>query len=181
LIPVHDRVSRDAQWEDQEVYGDTWAGVIDAITPGKHLQGLRRNRYKERTSYSQLEPSPRGKLRRLEFKSCGYVRLGFQKLDTLFTPKVWKLSDPLATSQRYKDLEKVMMEAHDPCLGTIVPYIFNYEKVVLTGAWEMSLGWTGIEQWWTKEDGWSTPGGAGRFTGVLERKECDESLMILDD
>jgi hypothetical protein len=168
LIPVHDRVGRDAQWEDQEVYEDTWAGVIDAITPGKHLQELRRNGYIKRNYYSQPKPSQRGKLRRLQFKSCGYVRLGFQKLDTLFTPKVWKLSDPLATSQRYKDLEKVMMEANDPCIGTIVPYIFNY-------------GWTGIEQWWTKVDGWSTPGGAGRFTGVLERQECDESLMILDD
>jgi len=79
-----------------------------------------------------------------------------------------------------KDLP-VMISMNDPAtgmewfgLGTLTQCVHPIEKRILEKAWGMSFGWgNDIERWAAVDDGWFE-GGTGRFSGVIEKKECKD-------
>ena len=161
----------------QEQRDGSWPEVIDTITPGgtidhqKYLHGL--------MDEMQGPPKPRdiGSLRRIEFTSCGYIRLNhMERLDQ--DPICDVISKPpYCLLQRTADLKAVMMSGeHDPLLGQIAPAMAKRESDTLQFVWGMRMGWEAddMSKYETREDG-QPIGGSGRFSGVVE-KDADQPM-----
>lgn len=152
----------------------SWRNVIDTITPGPTIDLLR-------WVYQHSDDFPRsrqvGALQRINFNSCGYVRL---------TPYSYNFdqealgntvnSPPVCLQKRALDLMPVMMSRnHDMLLGQIVPSLSAEELEVFKFAFPMRLGWDDQEAAeHVLEDG-QPKGGSGRFSGHVEKLIFPES------
>lgn len=151
----------------------SWPEVINTITPGHTLD---HHRYLHGFFKDELHEAPGsrdvGRLCRIEFVSCGYVRLtGLKNLqqDPICFP-MSKLPQCLRLRAHY--LKDVMMEKEsDLLLGTIAPAMAKRETDVLQLAWGMRMGWDedDLSKYENREDG-QPVGGSGRFSGVVEKE-----------
>lgn len=154
----------------------SWPEVIDTITPGHTIA---HEKYLQGHTHDSPEPRNVGSLRRVEFISCGYVRLtNFTRLDQ--EPICQVVSDPPpCLLQRATDLKVVMMSAeNDLLLGQIAPAMAKHESDLLQFVWGMQMGWDAdnMSKYETREDG-QPVGGSGRFSGVVE-KNLDRVMPV---
>lgn len=145
----------------------SWGEVIDKITPGKTIDQRR-----AQLNGSVQNPKIRRptSLRRIEFVSCGYVRLRHFRLVQDTIAEVMR-QPPRCLRHRYRVLSKIMMRAdYDVLLGTIAPAMPKQESDVLQVAFHMRMGWkkSDLTQYEAREDG-QPVGGSGRFSGVVSR------------
>lgn len=157
-------------WLDYEVRKGSWPDVINSITPGETLD-------QKRFLYGYVEdpplPQSLGSLRRIEFISCGYVRL--PKLRTLDQQAIGKVEPTYINClrQRSNDLGHVMMSTEDKFLGQIVPTIDLDEYMLLNSAFGMTSGWGDDDSKYENREDGQPEGGSGRFSGSLVGAEED--------
>jgi hypothetical protein len=154
-----------------EVRSGCWSQLIDALTPGKNLADIRYDR--------NVGPKPPSrvptKLKKMEFRSCGYVRmpLDFDQamLDSPDAPGL-----PLQ-GKKGTDYESIMMKSFDHSLATIINHISAMEAATLGNAWNIETGWTSLQADLVNEsklDGILNPG-RGRFDGFIEATNLTSS------
>ncbi|KAL8784798.1 MAG: hypothetical protein Q9195_008897 [Heterodermia aff. obscurata] len=146
----------------------SWGEVIDRITPGKTIDQRRAQLNKTVQNPKVRKPTS---LQRIEFISCGYVRL--PRHFTLAQEHIAETmrKPPRCLRHRYRLLSKIMMRTdHDALLGTIAPAMPKQESDVLQVAFHMRMGWkkSDLTQYESREDG-QPVGGSGRFSGVVSR------------
>ena len=159
-------------WVDSlPVRRESWGDVINAITPGDSLEHKRHHVYGRGPLPAKRSSS--GSLRRVEFISCGHVRLNnMHNLDQDPLPKTIQIPPVTYLEKRFSDTGPVMMDAgRDPLLGSIVPGLVTEEEDVLVHGFGMEVGWENeFKKHESREDG-QLAGGSGRFSGVVERAE----------
>ncbi len=144
----------------------SWGNVIDAITPGPTLDLLR-------YAYQHLHDVPNtrksGSLERINFVSCGYVKLiNMKDFNQSFLGEV-NNNPPLCLRKRALDLMPIMMHRNDdPLLGQIIPTLHDHELEVLQTAFPMETNRTDRTSWDNYEDG-QPIGGSGRFSGHVKK------------
>ena len=144
----------------------SWANVIDTISPGPTMDLLR-------YAYQYTDqPPPKqdpGRFERINFKSCGYVRLRLTTLDQSVLPPV--VSTPPACIQaRAAQLMPVMMHRNeDSLLGQIAPSMSDEEQIVFQTAFPMRMGWGDDERKYDNLEDGQPEGGSGRFSGFVEK------------
>jgi len=152
----------------------SWPEVIDTLTPGRTLD---HHRYLHGVFEDQQQDSPKsrdvGRLRRIEFVSCGYIRLtNMKNLDQ--DPICLPMSNPPQCLRLRAHYLKTVMMANEPdqLLGSIAPAMAKRESDVLQLAWGMRMGWEDddLSKYENREDG-QPVGGSGRFSGVVEKEE----------
>jgi hypothetical protein len=144
----------------------SWSHVIDTFTPGTTLAAIRHIR--------EIGPEPAvrdpTRLKKLEFKSCGYVRLPLDFDQTILDPPDMQAPQIHAIAKRVNDIECHMMKPMDSALGVIINHIAPAEVATLENAWHMNVGW-GISHsdlaLEARLDGVSNAG-RGRFDGLIE-------------
>ena len=147
-------------WEGPHRLG-SWPYVIDIISPGNNLAD-----FGSQHSNASGEPH-RSKLSVLEFKSCGYARIGCEHLDqSAIQPSRATPLDPWF-EKRYSALAKYMMISGDPLLGEIVQYIPPHEEEALRHVWGLRMGWRNMKKAEEAEFDGRLPGGTGRFSGQI--------------
>ena len=151
----------------------SWRDVLDRITPGPTI-GLLRYAYQHMDIAPKMRTSP---LERIEFVSCGYVRLPDQaglNQDGIGEVIIRPLNDAL--EKRVMDLIPVMMHRNsDLLLGQIVPSLPEEELGIFRDCFPMTIGWGDDSiKYHNHEDGQPT-GGSGRFSGHVKK------LIFADD
>ena len=144
----------------------SWVSVIEVLTPGQTLAQLR---YARNLEQSEPEPREPGTLTKLEFKSCGYVRLPLDFDQSAIDPPTLPVAQTHAISKRIGDLEPVMLKPYDCTFGIIVNHISGRETQTLENAWNMTVGWGPSRSALLVEstaDGVPNAG-RGRFDGVI--------------
>ena len=151
----------------------SWRDVIDKITPGPTIDLLR-------YAYHHMDFVPKmrtGRLERIDFVSCGYVRLPNQEgLDQDGIGEVTIRPSIATLEKRAMDLIPVMMHRNsDLLLGQIVPSLAEEELGIFRDCFPMTIGWgDDSTKYHNHEDGQPT-GGSGRFSGHVEK------LVFADD
>lgn len=152
------------EWLDPRL--GSWSHIIDVLTPGTTLADIRYTR--------EIGPEPAArepiKLRKLEFKSCGYARLPLDFDQTVLEPPDVQAPQLHLIAKRINDIESHMMKPMDPTLGMIINHMSRTEVATLENAWHMTVGWSdaladlALE---ARVDGIANAG-RGRFTGVIQ-------------
>lgn len=123
------------EWSEPRV--GSWSHIIDTITPGITLAAIRHER--------DIGPEPEAreltKLKRLNFISCGYVRLPLDFDQTILDPADLQTPQVHAITKRMNDIEAHMMKPTDSTLGVIINHISPVEVATLENAWNMTIGW----------------------------------------
>lgn len=158
----------DDEWRHRSPPFGTWADVVNTITPGENLV---RKRYTHGITYKVPASRFNGSLQRIEFISCGYIRL--PKLTAFVQTSLGGISDCSIFKLRGRctELAEVMMSrGQDVFLGQIVPSIRWEEVCFLRGAFNLHDGWhpEDMSKYNTREDG-QPLGGSGRFSGIVKR------------
>ncbi|KAK2762145.1 hypothetical protein FQN54_001152 [Arachnomyces sp. PD_36] len=152
----------------EELRPGTWAKILNRYTPGLTLEQMHvLSSPAEGLFAPEREDS---KLRRIELRSCGYVRLSDPDFNQNSLPIPDMRSMDYGLYERYRSLQTVMMQdtMRSPLLGTIVQCIGEDEQQILESGFCMRFGWgDDITRWQCLEDGFFE-GGTGRFSGVLE-------------
>ncbi|KAL8824430.1 MAG: hypothetical protein Q9191_005061 [Dirinaria sp. TL-2023a] len=153
----------------------SWPKVIDEITPGLTID---HQRYLHNLEEECPKAHESGSLRRIDFVSCGYVRLRYMRsFNQEAIPHV--MTDvPICLMHRQANLNNVMMSARlDPLLGQIVPIMAKHESDTLQFAFGMHLGWdeTDMSKYYNREDA-QPVGGSGRFSGVVKKSEDSQAV-----
>jgi hypothetical protein len=144
----------------------SWADIIETLTPDTTLADIRYAR--------DIGPEPPARdpsnLKKLVFKSCGYVRLPLDFDQTALDPH--DIPPQVNTiAKRINDLDSFMMKPHDYTLGTIVNHMSAVESRTLENAWNMTIGWQGRSRSVLLLDAQADGvlnAGQGRFDGVIE-------------
>ncbi|RDL39285.1 uncharacterized protein BP5553_03625 [Venustampulla echinocandica] len=162
--PPHGPPGDDLSWLQPRQ--GSWSHLIDLISPGITLAD---HRYSFDIGPEPPIPPPT-KLTKLEFKSCGYVRLplGFDQTALGVPEAQGHVTGPAA--QRYGEIDPYMMKTNDAALGIIMNYMSPKEEATLENAWNMSVFWGPSRARLAEEsrlDGVVSPGD-GRFDGVIE-------------
>ena len=144
----------------------SWGNVIDAITPGPTIELLR---YAYQHLHDVPEMRDQGPLERVNFISCGYVRLvNMKDFNQIFLGEVSN-NPPHYLRKRAIDLMPIMMQRNeDPLLGQIIPMLHDHDLEVLQTAFPMATDWNDENQWDNHEDG-QPIGGSGRFNGHVKK------------
>ena len=155
----------------------SWRDVIDKITPGPTIDLLR-------YAYQHMDDAPKmrtGPLERIDFVSCGYVRLPDQEgLDQDGIGEII-IRPPIASlEKRAMDLIPVMMHRiSDLLLGQIVPSLPEEELAIFRDCFPMTIGWGDDNtKYHNHEDGQPT-GGSGRFSGHVEKLTFNPTSSLL--
>ncbi|EPE27736.1 hypothetical protein GLAREA_04527 [Glarea lozoyensis ATCC 20868] len=162
LLATTDPVPNGLEW--LAIRFGSWSQLIDNHTPGRRLADIRYDRNIGEEPMSR----PSTKLKKMEFHSCGYVRvnLDFEQsmLDSPDAPGL-----PLA-GKKDNNYGSIMLNPNDYYLATIVNHISHMETATLENAWNIEVGWpTRLKNLVaeSKFDGIPDPG-KGRFAGVIE-------------
>ena len=152
-------------WLDPPRVG-SWASIIDALTPGNTIAQVRHDR-----GHDIEAPQPRdtGSITKLEFKSCGYLRLPLDFDQTALDAPAVPPPQTSTFSKRISDIDSFMMKPHDYTLGVIINHISDVETATLENIYNMQLGWGADRQVLALEataDGIPHPG-QGRFSGFI--------------
>ena len=165
-----DRVASPVRGEDvfkARPVADTWGEVINAITPETTLE---EEAYKRGVGPRRPAPPPirdLGSFRRLELKSCGYVKLPFQNLMAEFD-----VEQDMSTDQRVAAVQSgSMLNSDNKFLGHIIPKTMECERTLLTEGFRLRLGWGDVDRRFEVLRGAQREGGLGRYSGVIEKVE----------
>ena len=156
----------------------SWRDVIDKITPGPTIDLLR-------YAYQHTDVAPKLRtslLERINFVSCGYVRLPNQQgLDQDGIGEVIVRPSIASLEKRALDLIPVMMHRNtDLLLGQIVPSLAQEELAIFRDCFPMTIGWGGDNtKYHNHEDGQPT-GGTGRFSGRVEKLDFADDRAVVD-
>lgn len=144
----------------------SWASIIDQFTPDTTLADLRFAR-------DPLGPEPGERtpthLTRLEFKSCGYIKLPLDFDQSMLEINVPSARDAAATKKQ-NEIDAYMMKPNECTLGNIINDMSNSEVATLENAWNMSIDWHLTRPELAADaiaDGIPHPG-RGRFDGSIE-------------
>ncbi|KAG9239259.1 hypothetical protein BJ875DRAFT_221114 [Amylocarpus encephaloides] len=157
-----------------DVRAGSWSHIIDTITPAITLEDIRYSR----SDKLGIEPTPKGKTRlnKLQFKSCGYVRLPLDFDQIILDGPEGPVHTSHLGSKRATDIECFMMKPYnDFTLGTIINHMSAAETATLENAWSMNVGWTQLRHELAQEcrtDGILRPG-RGRFDGLIEASSSE--------
>ena len=144
-----------------------WRNVIDAITPGPTVDLLR-----YAFNYRDEAPEMRdpGALKRIEFISCGYVKLVNQSSFQQDHLGEVIIIPPTCLQKRAMDLMPCMMHRHqDRLLGQIIPHLSEEELEVFESCFPMTIGWGDDESRLDNHEDGQAEGGSGRFSGQVEK------------
>ena len=163
----------DSSWLMEDFDVGSWEDVINCITPGcdmsqlRHMHGIG----------EEPEQRSSGSLLRLEFESCGYVKLHTQSSVNEEVLQMLNLPTHEVLRKRYSELEKYMMSSStrkDPYLGQIVPGVSRKQKSILRNAFRMRWGWgDDPKKYESLEDG-QPLGGCGRFSGTIKKFSVED-------
>ena len=156
----------------------SWRDVIDKITPGPTID-LLRYAYQHMDVAPKMRTSP---LERIDFVSCGYVRLPNQQgLDQDGIAEVVIRPSVAPLEKRAMDLIPVMMHRNtDLLLGQIVPSLAQEELDIFRDCFPMTIGWGDNNiKYHNHEDGQPT-GGSGRFSGRVEKLDFADDRAVVD-
>jgi hypothetical protein len=170
-----------------------WPAVIDRLTPGVTFNQLR---YEagliDPIQVPPPEPTFRGNVEKLTFKSCGYAKISgipqsdfnqnglvmpnTSPRDHGLTARETLLRESRSLGEMYGNATaSVMMREKDSQghewfgLGRLTQCIHPIEKRVLEEAWHMTFGWgNDVERFGAVEDG-CFEGGTGRFSGAVTK------------
>jgi hypothetical protein len=170
-----------------------WPAVIDRLTPGVTFSQLKYDAgLIDPIQVPPPEPSFRGNVEKLTFKSCGYVKISgvpqtefnqnglvmpnTNPRDHGLTARESLLREARGLGEMYGSATTtVMMRERDPQghewfgLGRLTQCIHPVEKRVLEEAWQMRFGWgDDLERFGAVEDG-CFEGGTGRFSGEVTK------------
>lgn len=143
----------------------SWTYFINALTPGKTMDDMRYDQ-----GYTTEKPVRRPTtLRKLTFKSCGYVRMPLHLEQTILDPEaVQSFNHNL--DKIIQECEDFMMTTDDPTLGVIINHIHKLEVQTLDQGFNFTLGWDSSRAALFAEcvqDGITHPG-QGRFSGTVD-------------
>lgn len=145
----------------------SWVEIIDHLTPGRTLADIR---YDRNTAPEPAARAP-GRLSKLQFKSCGYIRLPMDFDQSALEGVAMHNNVQHANiTKRINDIDAHMMKALDHHLGTINNHIPAVEAAALDHAWAFNIGWRDTRPDLTADailDGIHNPG-AGRFDGLID-------------
>lgn len=172
----------------------TWAGMLEHFSPGlntrKHTGDQASGTAAEGSWESRLTSSckylpmasrlPKDEkeyeIGCLSLKSCGYVAIDCSTLNTRALFPGVPSRGTTGPNDAQSAIQNIMQQSKDKLLGRIIPFIAQEERALLTDAFGMVMGWSGIYSERIIEaamaDGVESPG-AGRFSGVLESTEGD--------
>jgi hypothetical protein len=145
----------------------SWPYILSAISPGLTLTAS------GSTTAPTTLPStiPHHSLRTLEFRSAGYCRLNNPRLDESAVPPSTAGVGSIWFYKRHAALTKVMLPQRGGIMAEIVPHIGTNEEQALHLGFGLETGWP--EDWRENAEAPTFDGclfgGAGRFTGVIER------------
>ena len=145
----------------------SWRDVIDTITPGPTVDLLR-------YAYNYRDDAPAmhdpGALQRINFISCGYIKLVNQPtFDQGFLGDV-DITPPASLQRRAMDLMPVMMHRpQDRLLGQIVPVLQIEEVEVFHSCFPMRIGWGNDQSKYDNNEDGQPIGGSGRFSGHVQK------------
>ena len=170
-----------------------WPVVIDRLTPGVTFSQLKYDTgLIDPIQVPPPEPTFRGNVEKLTFKSCGYVKISgipqaefnqnglvmsnTNPRDHGLTARESLLREARGLGEMYGNATaNVMMRDKDPQghewfgLGRLTQCIHPVEKRVLEEAWQMRFGWgDDTERFAAVEDG-CFEGGTGRFSGEVAK------------
>lgn len=183
-----------AAWLQERLPSDhCWPALIDRLTPAVTFSQLRYNAgLIDPIQVPPPEPSFRGNVEKLTFKSCGYVKIsGVPQTELnqngLVMPNANPRDHGLAAreillrearglGEMYGNVTAtVMLREKDPQghdwfgLGKLTQCIHPIEKRVLEEAWQMTFGWgNDVDRFGAVEDGFFE-GGTGRFSGEVTK------------
>ena len=162
-------------WLTNDPTKDTWAHLIDAITPSENLTQKRFAQDDEALG-PKPDPNPSGSLLRLKFTSCGYVKLPYQFFEIGTQWNIINRPYHAKLYKRFTELLPHMMVSKDDLLGHIIPFMKSEEEDVLVNAFHMRMGWgDDRKKYENREDG-QLDGGSGRFSGILEKFTSSEEF-----
>jgi hypothetical protein len=145
----------------------SWAEIIDTLTPGITLAGIRYSRDNTGLEPPVKEPTAFSKL---AIESCGYVRLPLDFDQSVIDPP--HTHQPLNTSitKRITDIDAFMMKSHDSNLGVVVNNIGATESATLQHAWNMVTDWgtSRLELLADSRADGVANAGRGRLSGFIE-------------
>lgn len=153
-------------WLDPPRTG-SWASIIDALTPH---QTIAQCRYARGFGY-EPESSSSTTIKKLDFTSCGYVRLPLDFNQMLLNSPNLTFASP-AITKRMNDIEAYMVKPSDSLLGIIVNYMRPREVDALQNVFAFTVGWStrGTDRDELiadcEADGF-TDAGRGRFDGII--------------
>ena len=156
----------------------SWRDVIDKITPGPTIDLLR-------YAYQHMESAPEmrtGPLERIDFVSCGYVRLPNQQgLDQDGIGEVIIRPSIATLEKRAMDLIPVMMHRNtDLLLGQIVPSLAQEELAIFRDCFPMTIGWGDDDTKYHNHEDGQPSGGSGRFSGRVEKLIFANDRAVVD-
>lgn len=183
-----------ASWLQEHLPSEyCWPAVIDRLTPGVTFSQLKYDTgLIDPIQVPPPEPSFRGNVEKLTFKSCGYVKISgvpqteFNQNGLVMpntNPRDHGLNAREGVLREARGLGEmcgnatatVMMREKDPQghewfgLGRLTQCIHPVEKRVLEEAWQMRFGWgDDMERFGAVEDG-CFEGGTGRFSGEVTK------------
>ncbi|TVY85549.1 hypothetical protein LSUE1_G000078 [Lachnellula suecica] len=151
-----------ADWLEASV--GSWAHLIDALTPGATLAKIRFTR--------DMGPEARGRattrLKKLDFKSCGYVRLPLDFDQTILDPPDMPAPQPMVFQRQINEIDAYMMKPTDSTLAVIVNHMSSVEVATLENAFLLTLGWPRSPLLQEAQLDGVMKSGRGRFTGIIE-------------
>lgn len=170
-----------------------WPAVIDRLTPGVTFSQLKYDAgLIDPIQLPPPEPSFRGNVEKLTFKSCGYVKISgipqtefnqnglvmpnTNPRDQGLAARECLLRESRGVGEMYGNATAtIMMRDKDPQghewfgLGKLTQCIHPVEKRVLEEAWQMRFGWgDDMERFGAVDDG-CFEGGTGRFSGEVTK------------
>ncbi|KAI0169490.1 hypothetical protein GGR52DRAFT_592103 [Hypoxylon sp. FL1284] len=160
----------------------TWSRIIDLLTPGPTIkEHVYEQRKRPEDPKIRLDKEVKA-LRKLVFKSCGYVSIP----DTRFVSHL-RLDDvfsPGGLAQAFLNVRQTAIEKNLPArtfshlcidrhLGTIAPLMNPWEKQMMERVFGFTFGWADLYgadvEHAATHDGVFMPG-EGRFSGTIERE-----------
>ena len=175
----------------------TWAGIVEHFSPGIRVRDILDRQvlpdqqlpdnawslnaqnlanYIPRTSLLTADEKMYT-LKCLSFKSCGYVAVDSQFVNTRYILPRGAQGLGGNGNPHTQDISFLMQRCKDPLLGRIAPHIKDSETTQLVNAFGMELGWENvygaIQIAAAEADGVERPG-RGRFSGLIE--ECSPEI-----
>jgi len=144
----------------------SWVDIIDGLNLDRTLAHIRY----ERNTGPEPQVCTSTHLRKLEFTSCGYVRLPMDFDQSMLEGIIGHNLQHANLTKRINDIDPHMMKSLDNYLGVIINYIPAVEVAALENAWNFDMGWRVSQPELFADavlDGNNNPGG-GRFNGLIE-------------
>ncbi|KAI1093951.1 hypothetical protein F5B19DRAFT_95910 [Rostrohypoxylon terebratum] len=161
----------------------SWGSVIDALAP---VQGISELLFQETNRSRPIQLVKDNKLRKLVFKSCGYVSIpdtrfiSDRRFKSILIPirvALMKLRFLQRIIPKMRQMANFMQISTDRHLGSVLGFVDPLEMLALEKVYGLKGGWNAVYGGAMINaavvDGIFCPG-MGRFSGTIERNEANE-------